>query len=486
MHVWMTVPCAPRAALWMATAACSLFACRQIIGIDVRNTEAPNRPARDGAAPSDGGSEAGLSACGLSYGTSTCAACAQASCCHEATDCAASPVCDAYESCLGACAQGDFACRAQCQIDHPVGSEFKVSALSACLVAHCENECGLTCGALAGWAVEPDAAAASQACVVSSGCGEVRACASSEDCDAINRCIAACPTFDCMDVCGTSRGVDPAWAWTDAGETNATSTYAGMFAARTACSSASGNYWECVGHIAWPQVQARSTILQTRVADSVTEGTIPGMEVAVCGSTDTDCTMPWSVGYTDPSGLVSLVVPLPIGALDTTGYLRMTSPPTSPNATVPYYEYWGFPLTQDHFVFGRSGSGVGASFATPAESQSLGNLIAAELDGGLDPKSRSTLTVAVFDCLGAPASGALVTLSSADARTVALANMNFAPSAPITDSTGAVIFVNVPAGPVTVTAKPPAIGKPSGTVAATVRAGTGGETTIVIVPPTPL
>jgi hypothetical protein len=286
-----------------------------------------------------------------------------------------------------------------------------------------------------------------------------------------------------MAMCLISHGVDPTWAWADAGETDATSTYAAVFSASTACSSASGNYWECVGHIAWPQVHAASTIFQTRVADAVSKGTIQGMEVAVCGSRDTDCTMPWSVGYTDPSGLVSLVVPLPVGPIDTTGYVRVTSPPTSLNATVPFYEYWGYPLTQAHVVFGRPGNGVGASFTTTAESQSLANLIAAELDGGLDP-SLGTLVVAVLDCLVAPASGALVTLSPTDARTVALANSNFAPSAPITDSTGLVIFVNVPPGPVTVTAKPPAIGKPSGTVGATIRAGMGA-TTLVIVPPTP-
>jgi hypothetical protein len=202
------------------------------------------------------------------------------------------------------------------------------------------------------------------------------------------------------------------------------------------------------------------------------------MTVAVCGSRDIDCTMPWATGNTDPSGLITLLVPLPMGPIDTTGYLKVTGPPANPTATVPTYEYWGFPLTQDHEVFGR------ASFVTPAESKSVANVIAAEFDGGFDP-NLGVLVAVVIDCVDAPAPGAQVTLSPADPRTVAISDSNFAPAAPITNSNGVVVFVNVPAGPVTVTANPAAIARPSGTVGVTVRAGMG-TTTIVIVPPTPL
>jgi hypothetical protein len=216
--------------------------------------------------------------------------------------------------------------------------------------------------------------------------------------------------------------------------------------------------------------------------------TISGMEVAVCGSWDIDCTSPWGIGHTDSAGLISLMATLPLGALDTTFYLKVTSPPTSPIPTVPFYIYWSFPLTQNLIVI-PPGNAVGTAvpFVTRAENQSIANLIVAELDGAASANSGS-LVVVVADCLRNPAPGVLVTLSPADPRTVALATSNFAPSAPITDSTGFVTFVNVPSGPVTVTATPPAIGKPSGKVGVTVRMTTGaaGPATVVIVPPTPL
>ena len=99
-------------------------------------------------------------ACGLPYGTTTCASCASTSCCAESNACVGDPdFCAPYESCLGAC-NGDPACRSKCTIDHPVPAvnAAPVSALSACLVSHCEDECGLACGGFAGYLSMPDAA----------------------------------------------------------------------------------------------------------------------------------------------------------------------------------------------------------------------------------------------------------------------------------------------------------------------------------------
>ncbi len=90
-------------------------------------------------------------ACGLSYGTVTCAACAQAHCCDESSACQGDPVCAAYETCVGNCA-GDLKCRAQCALAHAPGTASDVTALSVCPARRAaETECGLTCGALAGW-----------------------------------------------------------------------------------------------------------------------------------------------------------------------------------------------------------------------------------------------------------------------------------------------------------------------------------------------
>ena len=326
-----------------------------------------------------GGVDAGASAsaCGLPYGSTTCASCAQANCCNEAMACEANPVCKAYESCLGACRLGDVAGRQQCEIDHPAGTANEVSALSACLVTHCESDCGLACGALAGWAVEPDAAAAFQSCMTGS-CEQERACAGSAGCDAVTRCYVACPTPDCITTCVASRGVDPGWCFADAGATDASSTSTGFARAASACASVSENFWECVGHVSWPPVQAATTTLQNRVTDSSSGMTISGMKVEACGTEDIECNAPWAVDYTDSSGWVSMQVPL-LPASSTAGYLKVTLAPMTSSASVRTYGYWGFPLSQARCVDYSCDLGVNAwGFATPAETQTLVNTLAPE------------------------------------------------------------------------------------------------------------
>ena len=236
----------------------------------------------------------------------------------------------------------------QCEIDHPAGTANEVSALSACLVTHCESDCGLACGALAGWAVEPDAAAAFQSRMTGSREQE-RACAGSAGCDAVTRCYVACPTPDCITTCVASRGVDPGWCFADAGATDASSTSTGFARAASACASVSGNYWECVGHVSWPPVQAATTTLQNRVTDSSSGMTISGMKVEACGTEDIECNAPWAVDYTDSSGWVSMQVPL-LPASSTAGYLKVTLAPMTSSASVRTYGYWGFPLSQARCV----------------------------------------------------------------------------------------------------------------------------------------
>jgi hypothetical protein len=441
--------------------AWAISGCGQILGVDEYHVaqKAPENT--------------GNTVCGLSYGTNACAACARTTCCDEATACAANAACNAYETCLGACPRGDAACRARCGIDHPSGTAAEVSALSACLVTHCETDCGLTCGALAGWAVEPDAAAAFQTCMASNSCDPVRACASSVDCDAATRCFAACPTNDCIDTCMASRGADPAWWFPDATVSDATSTFVGFARARTACAADAGGYWECVGHVSWPSVQVANTTIQTVVVDASNKTAHSGIDVEACGQLDLACTPPWAAGQTDSAGRVSLDVPA-LGA----GYLKLISP-----TTVDSYNYWGFPLTHARYVFGPGRSGAaksGISIFTTDALAMLGQPIAAVDAGTADP-NRGTVAVVVEDCLAAVAAGVEVTLSTADSKTIAF-SVGGSPTVPVTDSSGALVFINVPLGPLTVTAIPRVLGKPSGKVDASARLGF----TLVNLRPTPL
>jgi hypothetical protein len=462
-----------------AAMACGALSCRQIVGFD---------ESRQYAGAADGGFDGGASACGLPYGNATCAACAHASCCSEAKACEANPVCNPYETCVGACRLGDFACRARCEIDHPAGTASEVSAVSACLATHCENDCGLACGALAGWAVEPDAAAAFQSCVASSSCDRVRACARSAECDAVTRCYGACPTPDCVSTCVASHGVDPAWCFSDAGETPATSTFTDFASAvSNTCRTATGNDWECAGHVSWPALQAATSTLQGRIRDVLTSKTMSGIEVQACGLNDVDCTSPWGGTYSDASGWFSMEIPLVFSSYPP-AYLKVTLDPTSATPSVRTYVYWGFPLTQARYVSYRcynTSNSDALTFDTLAENQSITSAVASQFDGGMADRGRGSVGVVALDCVGQRAPGVEVTLSSADSETITV-DSNLMRTAPITDSTGTVVFLQVPAGPVTVTAVPPVIGRPSGKVDAYVRAGADFPYTDVVVQTTPL
>jgi hypothetical protein len=364
-----------------------------------------------------------------------------------------------------------MACRARCTIDHPVGTASDVSALSACLAAKCENECSLACGALAGYAVEPDAAAACQSCYTTNACSEERTCATSLACDAITRCDNACRTLDCDESCDLRHGVNPAFFYqVDAGDAVYV-PFSNVHAGVCASACADGNYWECVGKVSWPAPESATTKFQLTVIDYVTGMTVPGMDVSVCGFADQTCISALAVGTTDASGAVSLSFPNMANVAGQLGlgvnvYLQVTSPN---NSIVPLYAYWGFPMSSAQvFSYGN--------VLTPAEMQQQW----AAVNVTQDP-TRGVVGVAVYDCEFNSASRVRVTLSTADSQTRAF--MPAGVESGITDQTGVLVFTNVPVGTFELTATPMAIRTPSTKVNATARAG---GLTQVVVYPTPL
>jgi hypothetical protein len=431
-------------------AGTSVFSCRQIVGIQ-------DSPAGD---PTN--------ACGLPYGTPACATCASTNCCAESDACNGDPSCQALESCFGPC-NGDPTCWAKCLNDHPATGT-AVSALSACLATHCEAACGLTCGAFSGYTVPPDAATACQSCLVAKGCTPTRACATSADCEAIVRCNDGCRTIDCQDACERPHGFDPAYSWEpDAGPGGPYGAFTS--AAIPACSIPCGlsDDWSCVGHVTWPSLKATSTTYKFWAKDYTTGLPVQGASVSVCGSMDIACAMPFTTGTTNSAGLVALTFQnaQDIGGQQNfglNGYLMITSP-----SLVPNYYYWGFPLSE-------------------AEMDSYGLLLTPdEIDqilvsvGVTQDPGRGYVSVAVYSCAapGGPApAGVKVTLSSADEKTRGYTTSGA--ETDVTDSTGILIFNNVPAGNVTMTAPPMGLQSPSSTVTANVRKG--ATTTILAVP----
>ncbi len=434
----------------------SILSCRQIVGIS------DDPPMAETLATTVGG---------LQYGTSMCASCAAASCGHESAACAADSTCASYASCVGDC-KGDLKSRSQCAIDHPAGTAMSVPALAVCLATHCEDACGLRCGALAGVQTEPDAAEPCGSCLATNACDVERACARSIDCDAINRCGLACPTLDCKEACQTAHGLivdfgSPADAGTGpwpALESAAKGTCA------TACGI--GGYWECVGKVSWPAPKTASSTIHFWELDLSSSSGVPGTNVSVCSAFDVGCTSPLKTGTTNGAGEVSLSFPNrdpDNPGVGFTGYLTLSG-----GDRLPGQLYWGFPLSEpDFFAF--------ISSVTPALFQEL----VASSGVRVDP-ARSAMNVAVFDCLGNQAPGVMVTFDSMDSETVVHNGRGFAIPTPTTDSDGVVSFFNVPKGPVRVTATPTAIQRPSAIVEVTVEgdAGIGGPT--VYLAPTPM
>jgi hypothetical protein len=377
-----------------AMAIAGFLACRQTIGID-----------QYFSAPADAGPDAGATACGLPFGTSTCAACAQAHCCAQSTTCAAeSTFCAPYEGCLGNCS-GDPACRSKCTIDHlvPADNAAPVSALSACLASGCETECGLTCGGFAGYFSMPDAAAGCATCLNRNACSNERACGSSVECDAFWRCYLACQTPDCQFACMPAH---------DAGAERFKPLYHD-FAGTCATSCGYGSYWACLGRFSdWPSARSTTVTETWLVYDVTSTAGVPAADVQVC----TSCPC---------SGANSAV--LAHAQTDDAGYFSATYTNTgSPSGAgaapctqvvapgyVTYYAYAGFPFTEPTVSMRDSllpGSAWGLPIFKPADLQAR----AASVGGALDP-TLGVVIARTWDCLSSPANGVDVTISGATA-----------------------------------------------------------------------
>ncbi len=434
-----------------ATALVATLSCRQIAGI------------QDGPQ-----THLTTTACGLSYGTAPCASCVNESCCDESRACAADSACAAYGSCLGTC-DGDPACWSKCMVDHP-NDTADVSALSACMASKCETECKLTCGGFAGRPIPPATAPMCASCLAATPatCAATRACATAPDCDTAVRCTAQCVTPDCRDACEVADGEFPAYSWVpDSGTGGALGAY---FRALNGCGAAcDGTDWQCVGHVVWPQLTAASTpyAMHFWVSDYASGAADGNADVAVCPFIDDLCTAPYTTGTTDPSGGVTLQFPNVMAAGQTGHGLESYLKISGPNL-VPYYYYWGFPLslTQVYLYTYEE---------NPAELQGL----YAEVNVTPDPM-RGALTVATYDCQNSTAPGVEVTLSTADANTLGFDTKYNRTTA--TDASGYIIFTNVPAGPVKITATPPGLGKAASVVNATIHAQ---ASTVVLAFPTP-
>jgi hypothetical protein len=401
--------------------------------------------------------------CGLPLGTSGCGACVEASCCAESSACATDPVCAAYEGCLGGC-DGDPRCRSQCSVDHPGGTGSDVSALSACLASHCNAACGLGCGGLA-IITSPDTATACQDCFGANACTSEQACTSSADGDAYVRCLVACATPDCRQTCAT----------THTSGVTLCSPMIRAFSGTCSTPCGFGRFWGCVGSVSWPLAEWNNVVMTGEV-DSIPSLTPvgQGVDVSVSEYCPPGVTGVLAQGQTNDSSMVTLLVPQAFGGAGTghglDGCLIVTSP-----SYLQTFWYWGYPLTapavtwQEHYDAGtpiEPSVGYLPLFGTALVMQLTTTL------GGTPDSTRGVLSFGVHDCLGDPAPDVQVTTNVQDPEMRVTYGTTLDLTATATDSTGIVTIVNVPVGPVTLTATPLALKRPSSSITVAVAAAT--------------
>ena len=440
-----------------ASTVVAAVACRQLVGIG----DEPPQSLAAGADAGDSGAAGDATDAGspLVY-SGACGSCVDASCAGQAAACAASASCVPYASCLAAC-NGDATCRAQCTAAGlaPAASP-ELDDLSACLVASCAGPCGLACGALAGYYATPDAAAACEQCQVSNYCDAETTCASAPTCHAFVRCVLGCQgRYDCLQACYED-------------DSGAVDTYGydyGLGSCTTICGM--GRNWECAGRVGWPAPAGTSSTV-TLVMNGALGASAAGLDVSFC-SGPVGCGAVGPPGVTDDAGTVSLQVPTP-SYRGPTGFLRVVSPDDAgAQAVVPESSHWGFGLSEPSLTL-----------YTTAYSPAIIDALAAQLHVSLDP-SRGYVLAVVWDCLHYPGIGVQVDCSGCDSETVRAyqqATGGYSLTATATDSTGGVIFGNVPSVPVDLIATPQDLGKPTARVTVQVQPGT---LTIVLMSPTP-
>lgn len=442
-----------------------LPACRQILGLDVP-PDAQTASAPEGGALADGGSDA-ASACDLASDTATCASCVRDNCCGEWSSCAADAVfCAPYESCLSAC-NGDAACRSQCTIDHPIpaSSAALVSALGACLAANCETECGLTCGAFAGYLSEPDTSADCKSCLEQNACPHARACGSSAECDEFWRCFLACSTVDCKDACVEAH---------DAGAAEFKPLFQD-FSGTCAGPCGFGNYWACVGRVGFPAAKSPSVTWTNWVYDVGNQAPIADAAVSICG----DCPCPAAnspllgQGQTGADGFFTVQAQQ---VRNPNGQAQPFCVQTNASGYLTSFLYPGLPFSEPSSSIKDSLEPyVSLGIVLFPESNIKQDVTA--LGGSYDPM-RGTIAAGIFDCLANPADGVFVTLDSNDPKVVLAVPVDAGSGAGLTTRSGGLntvghaVFFNVAPGSYALSARPPGFTRPIDQIMVNVAAST--------------
>jgi hypothetical protein len=460
----------------MACAALGLVACRQILGLDV----APE------GQKADGGSD-GSGSCSTFPGTAECQSCTLTQCCSESSACAQDPNCTQYETCLATC-KGEPYCRSVCTETHPVPamSSAAVSALSACLAANCESECGLTCGGFAAYLSDHTTSAMCQQCLIdNNACPHAQACASSADCDAYWRCVVACPTIDCKEACPLDH---------DAGFAQFKTLFQD-FSGVCAPKCGFGSYWACAGHVAgYPVPKAGLTHLNWTnwLYDVGNQAPVVGATVTACANCP--CPTPTfpMLGHaqTGPDGFFTLNIQLTRAS---NGQAQLFCIETNAPGYDTTFFFPGLPFSEQNTTI-KDGLGPPVSLGllafSPSNVQGFVNglFMSSHKMGQYDP-TRGVIAAGIFDCFANPANGVLVSIGSNDPLAALADPVDGGADAGLAtlsgggNTNGHAVFFNLEAGSYVITATPPGLSTPVDQVTVTVASGTVSQVGVFPSPP---
>ena len=217
--------------------------------------------------------------------------------------------------------------------------------------------------------------------------------------------------------------------------------------------------WSCLDEPPKETTSSGSFTATFLVRDTVSQEPKVGVSARACRRLDVKCTEGISgTAVTDAMGQASLVVPSGFN-----GYARFDDPAIA--STLFFFDP---PMHADR-------PALGVSVATPETTAGLAALTGAQPDSSL-----GVALVTVLDCFGKPAEGVVVTAEGIGGAAKAFYVRNGLPSttAGATDATGYSGFVN--AAPGTGSFSASVDGKPIGSVAVLVQAGT--QTIASIVP----
>jgi hypothetical protein len=282
----------------------ALSGCQQILGLHERS----------GAAPGDGGSDAGVvfkpvaGVCGsLRHPSAACAACMDTKCCDEAMACRNDPACDPAFDCTTNCGD-DATCRARCNTFFTRADTFV--NVSVCRESNCEAECGLSCG---GFGYN---APGCESCVKQTCCPSAGACAKNGDCIKLDLCRSNClaGSLTCPTECEQTYagGVGDLVPWFDCVQNTCAE----------AC--APGRNWQCLDtRTPWLKPKSAGSItFSITIVDILGEQPFVGATAKACDKRDLLCATPFDTKSTDARGFVELTVPAGTGGFD--GYVDLT------------------------------------------------------------------------------------------------------------------------------------------------------------------